>query len=88
MVAEKLDNCVFNDARNRSLSKRSCKYILDHSAAHIGQAVVAALEAVGEPGVVQAQQVQQRGVQVVHMDGIGHDVEAEFVGCRRGRGPP
>ena len=47
---------------------------------HVGQAVVAALEAEGQPRVVEAEQVQQRGVQVVDVDRVGGDVEAELVG--------
>jgi len=34
---------------------------------HVGQAVVAALEAVGELLVVEAEQMEQRRVQVVHV---------------------
>ena len=35
---------------------------------HVGQPEVAALEAVGQPLVVEAEQVQDRGVQVVDVD--------------------
>ena len=47
---------------------------------HVGQAEVAALEAVGQPRVVEAEQVQHRGVQVVDVDPVLDDVEAEVVG--------
>ena len=53
---------------------------LDDLAVHVGQAEVAALEAVGQLGVVEAQQVQDRGVQVVDVDLVLDDVEAELVG--------
>ena len=43
---------------------------LDHVAVHVGQAVVAALELERQPGVVDAQAVQDRGVQVVDVDGV------------------
>ena len=56
--------------------------LLHHFAVHVGQAEVAALEAVGQPGVVEAQQVQDRGVQVVDVDAIFDGVEAELVGAR------
>ena len=36
--------------------------LLDHPAVDVGEAEVAALEAVGQPGVVDAQQVEDRGV--------------------------
>ena len=47
---------------------------------HVGQAVVAALEAVGQLRVVEAEQVQDRGLQVVDVDLVLGDAEAEFVG--------
>ena len=58
----------------------SAQDFLHESPMHVGQAVVAALEAVREPRVVEAEQVQQRGVQVVDVDRVGDDVEAEIVG--------
>src|SRR5262249_35484623 len=45
----------------------------------IGQAEVAALEAVGELRVVEAQAVQQRGVEVVYVYAIADDVVAVVV---------
>ena len=54
---------------------------------HVGQAEIAALEAVGQLGVVEAEQVQDRGVQVVDVDLVGGCVEAELVGlAERGAG--
>lgn len=46
----------------------------------IGQPIVASLEPVGQPLVVNPQQVQQRGIQVVHMDRIADNIEAQFIG--------
>ena len=43
---------------------------------HIGQTKIAALEAVGQFGVVEAEQVQDRGAQVVDVDFVGGRVEA------------
>ena len=42
---------------------------------HVGQAEVAALEAVRQPGVVEAEQVQDRRVQVVHLDRVCKEVD-------------
>ena len=42
---------------------------------HVGEAEVAALETVGEPFVVEAELMQQRGVQVVDVDGIAHHAD-------------
>ena len=47
---------------------------------HVGQAEVAAGVAVGELLVVEAQQVQDRGVQVVDVDVVLDGLEAELVG--------
>ena len=54
--------------------------LLHHLAVHVGQAEVAAGVAVGELLVVEAQQVQDRGVQVVDVDLVLHGLEAELVG--------
>ena len=43
---------------------------------HIGEPEVAALKAIGEPLVVEAELMQQRGVQVVGMHRIAHHAEA------------
>ena len=47
--------------------KRLYHQLLHHASMHVGQAKVAALEAVREPGVVETQPVQDRGVQVVNV---------------------
>ena len=46
-----------------------------HVSMHVGQAEIAALEAVGQLGVVEAEQVQDRGVQVVGVDFVGRRVD-------------
>ncbi len=53
-------------------------------AVHIRQAEVAAGVVEGQLLVVEAQQVQDRRLEVVDVDGVLGDVEAEVVGrCRR-----
>ena len=47
---------------------------------HVGEPEVATLKAVGEQFVVNAHQVQNGGVQVVHMDTTFDDVRAKVVG--------
>ena len=62
---------------------------------HVGQAEVAALVTVGQLGVVEAEQVEQGGVQVVDVNGVLGRVEPEFVrrqsgsflSCDNGRNP-
>ena len=50
-----------------------CQDLANDGAADVGEAQVAAHVAVGEAGVVEAQQVQDGGLQVVHMHGVlGH----------------
>src|SRR5262249_21509553 len=60
-------------------TESSCQNLLHDPAMHISQAEVASLEAGRQPGVVQAQQVQDRGLNVVDMHGILHDVEPLLV---------
>ena len=58
---------------------------------HVGQAEVAAGVAISETFVVEAQQVEQRGVQVVYADAVLYGAEAELVGgsvCHPPRMPP
>ena len=49
-------------------------------AGDIGQAEVAAVVAEGEPFVIQAQQVKDRGVKIVMRDAVLDGVHAELVG--------
>src|SRR5688572_14933920 len=51
----------------------------DDAAMHVGQAEVAAGIAVGEPLVIEAQQVEHRGVQIMDVDAVFHGAEAELV---------
>ena len=48
----------------------SCQYFFDYFAMHVGQAEVAALEFVGQLQVVDAEQVQNRGLQIVYVDRV------------------
>ena len=57
-------------------------------AVDVGQAEVAAGVAVGQPLVVEAEQVQDRGVQVVDVDLVLDGVVAVVVGARRSGGRP
>ena len=56
------------------------KDFLDDVAADVGQAVVAALEAERQLEMVQTQQMQQCGLQVVDVDDVFDRVVTEFVG--------
>ena len=49
---------------------------------HVSEAEVAAIVAVGETFVVDAEQMQNRGVKVVHVDFVSHGHVTEFI-----RGP-
>jgi hypothetical protein len=53
---------------------------LDDVAVDVGQPEIAALEAVGQPLVVEAQQVQDGGLQVVDVDLVPSDAETQLVG--------
>lgn len=60
----------------KSLRKDS----LDDFAVDIGEAVVTALEAVGEFFVIEAQEMHPGGLEVVDVDGVLRDREAEVIG--------
>ena len=47
---------------------------------HVGQAETTALVAIGEALVVDAEQVHQCGVEIVHVHAVFYHVVAEFVG--------
>ena len=51
---------------------------------HIGQTEIAALVAIREAFVVEAEQVEQRGVEVVDVHGVFGDLVTEVVGCAVG----
>ena len=47
---------------------------------NIGQAIAAALELVGEPLMIDAKQMHDRGVQIMDVQPVGGDVVAELTG--------
>jgi hypothetical protein len=53
---------------------------LDHVPGNIREPEVSALELIGQLGVVDAQRAQDRGMQIVDVDRIFHDVVAVIVG--------
>ena len=55
------------------------KHTFHHMAVHIGEAVVPALEAVGEFLMVESEQMHPCGLQVVDVDLVTDDVESELV---------
>src|SRR5436190_6262707 len=57
-----------------------CEYSGNDSSLHIRQPKISSLKTVRQLRVVDSQAVQQRGVQVVHVDGIFGDVVAIIVG--------
>ena len=59
--------------------------LLDDLPMHVGQPEVAAGVVEGELLVVEAEQVQDRRLEVVDVDGVLGDVEAQVVGRAVGR---
>ena len=59
---------------------RSRQDFLDHLAVDVGEPEVAAGVAVSELFVVEAEQVEDRGLEVVDVDRVFGDVEAQVVG--------
>ena len=58
---------------------------LDHPASHIGKAEISPGVAVGQPLVVDAEQVQDRRVQIVDMYFVDHRVIAVVIGFTIGQ---
>lgn len=57
------------------------KQVFNNVAVDVGQAEVSACIPIREPFVIEAEHVQQRRVQIVHVDFTLSDIEAGF-GCR------
>jgi hypothetical protein len=53
---------------------------LHHLAVDVGEAILAALVAEGEAGVIDAAEMHDGGLHVVHMDAVGGNVPGEIVG--------
>ena len=66
--------------RCRSMPTGSGQNLTHHPPVHVSQPEVAAAVAVGEAFVVQAHQVQNRGVQVMDVDALLDGAVAELVG--------
>ena len=60
---------------------------MDDVAVDVGQAEVAAVVAVGEPFVIETQEVEDGGVEIVMRDAVLDGVHAEFVGGAVGDPP-
>src|SRR5205814_8009346 len=54
--------------------------VAHHFAVHVGQPEVAAAITVGELFVIEAQEIENGGVQVVDVDAVFDGVHAEFIG--------
>ena len=52
----------------------------DDGTVDVGEAIVATGVAIGQPGVVETEEVEDRGVEVVDMDDVAGDVDPMLVG--------
>jgi len=65
------------------------KQVGQNVAMHVGQAALNTIVVIGQPRVVDAQQVQDRGVEIVYIDGLLGDLPADLsehhtpLRCRR-----
>ena len=69
-----------SSTRAREHGPHSGEDLAGDAAADVGEPKVAAAVAVGQPFVIQAHEVQDRGVQVVNMHAIFDRLHAQFVG--------
>src|SRR5512144_2374883 len=69
------------DLDNARQGSWSCsrQQLLHNLAAHIRKAEVPSLELVSQAGVIQAEQMQNRGLQVVNVNLVLNDVVSEFI---------
>ena len=58
----------------------SGQYLLDHFTMNVGQTKIPPAVTVGQSFVIESQQVQDSGVQIVHVDFIGDCPVSIFVG--------
>src|SRR6266404_6213877 len=72
--------CALRDLCVRPKGARSGQERFDDFPVHIGKAEIAALEAIGQPGMVQPEQMQDRGVEIVDVNLLLDGVETELVG--------
>ncbi len=72
---------VADDASSHHASWRSDENLLDHIPMHIRQSKITAAEVVGQFGVIQSEEVQHRGVQVVDMHRLLNCLVTKVVGC-------
>ena len=70
--------------RDCNTKKLSGQQLVQHLAVHIREAEVATLEFEGEFFVLQTEEMQNRGVEIMHVGRIFGDAEAEFVGLAEG----
>jgi hypothetical protein len=71
-------------ARDGAALPGSGEQFVDYFAGDVGEAEIAALEAVSQFGVIEAKQFEQGGVEIMDMDLIGGGVEPEFVRFAQG----
>src|SRR5690606_35541495 len=70
---------------NLFLLLASRQKLLHHFTMHIGKAKIAPLEAIGQPGMIEPEQVQDGGVQVVHMHLVRGRVESKVIRLTHGK---
>ena len=78
-----LRTCLF--ALVSIVSVKSGEQIVDDATFHIGQAEVATGVSVGQLFMIDSQQVQQRGVHIVHVDLVLNRFMPEFIGRPKGK---
>jgi len=59
----------------------SCKDAVDNFAVNISQPKITALKTVRQTFVIQTEEMQNCGMQIVYMDSILHRAESHFISC-------
>ena len=71
----------------KPIDERLDQQFLDHIAADVGEAKIAALEFESQLGMVEAQQMKDRGLNVVDMNLVLGGIEPELIGGFRAFDP-
>jgi hypothetical protein len=79
MAAERREGVPAGDRRNECL-RFSRQHVSYYFAVYVGQAEIAAGVSVGEAGVIEAEQVQEGGMEVVDVDRFFDGAVAELIG--------
>src|SRR5579864_6812161 len=79
-----MDRLSMRGSIHQGAEALSGEQLLHHLALDVGQSKVSALEAICQARVIEAQTVEQGGVEIVNRNGVFHDVVADVICASHG----